>query len=128
MELNAEIYVVPNRLSNRSDPVSSVLDPHRVSHVRRLFDERREVADSRVSFLLGGNALRDKFLRRPAGDMYVDPDLVTAFATYELVDWCVEVLSSDVPQCDVDGTDGSHDRCAAKMAVPVHVLPVVLDP
>ena len=37
------------------------------------------------------------------------------------------MLAGDVPQGDVDGAEGAHDRRAAEVAGPVHVLPVVLD-
>ena len=62
-----------------------------------------------------------------AEDVVVDPRPVPGLAAHELVHGHAEVLSGDVPEGDVEGADRAHDGGAAKVAEPVHVLPVVLD-
>ena len=57
----------------------------------------------------------------------VDAGSVADFAAEELMDRGVEVFAHDVPECDIDCAESTHDGGAAEVGEAVHVLPVVFD-
>lgn len=59
--------------------------------------------------------------------MGIDSGTVPGLSTEKLIDRHIEVLSSDVPESNIDGAYGAHDGRATKVAPPVHILPMMLD-
>ena len=68
-----------------------------------------------------------QFFGGGTADMIVGTDFVAAFSAKKLVDRDSEVLSGNIPQRDVDGTDGTHNSGSAEMEAAVHILPVVFN-
>ena len=59
--------------------------------------------------------------------MDVEADAIATPPSQQLVRRRAEMLPGDVPQGDVDRTEGTADRRPPEVSVPVQVLPVVLD-
>src|SRR5438105_4235522 len=83
----------------------------------------------------GGEAARggsltafDQLVDGARQDVVVDARFVPRLATQERIHRDAKVLASDVPERNIDGAEGAHDRRAAEMHRAIEVLPVVLDP
>ena len=86
------------------------------------------MTDSRKAFLLLCQAALHQLLKGTPGYMGVYPDFISYFAAQQLVYRHTIILSGNVIQRDIDGTQRTHDSRSAEMEAAVHILPVMLNP
>ena len=86
------------------------------------------MADGRKAFLLLCQTALHQFLKGAAGYVGVYPDFISYLAAQQLVYRYAVILSGNVVQCHIDGTQCAHDSRSAEMKAAVHVLPVMLNP
>ena len=129
--LDTQVHIVANRLAVGRHCLNGILNLVRVGFeirdVSRLIQKWRQVSHGRIPLRLGLNAASQKLLFGTSDHVPVDTGFVPAFATQKLVDGHAEKLARDIPEGDINRTQGSHNRRAAKMRAPIQYLPVVFD-
>ena len=132
VDFDAQVHLVADELAVLPHGVDGGADLARVGFeiwpLVRLVEEGREVPHGGESRVAGLRDAAQQLFTGVAEDVRIDARAVAHLSAEQLVDRRLEMLAGDVPQGDVDGADGCHDRRAAEGAPAVEILPVMLDP